>query len=179
MPLVQLTHDHFHIPRENLGRFVLHEAERAGVEHGISYVPSINAPSTYDELLTTYAACIHSGAPFPISPDNCQRTIYTSPQINWAFRFVHDLVHIDNRLSFTPLDEVAVGAIQLEALRAARYGPGSVEHRLLHADTIGQTFCSAVLGRFPYNQRLFVYDCLHYGVDAAVEREAVRDPFEP
>lgn len=171
MPLLQVTHNHLLIPRTNLGCFIRDQADRTKADHGLWYVPSTDAPSSYSVLLTTYRACLDTGTPFPVSPAHCEQTIFTESQLNWAFRFVHDLEHVQRQLSFDVEDELAVGAYHLEALRAAGYRPDSFEHRLLHADTIGQTYCFALLGRFPYNQRRFDYDCVDYGVEAAVELE--------
>jgi hypothetical protein len=87
-------------------------------------------------------------------------------------RFVHDLEHATRQLGFSVEDELILGMHHLEALRVAGYCPDSFEHKLLHADTIGQTYCQALIGRYPYNQRFFAYDCVDLGVDAAVELEA-------
>ena len=172
----QPTHNHLLLPRGNLGRFIADQAEKAKADHGIGYLPSTDAPSTYAGLLHTYRSCVGRGEPFPVSPAHCRRTIFTMPQLNWAFRFVHDLEHVWHQLNFQVNDELVVGMRHLEALRVAGYGPDSFEHQLLHADTIGQTYCMALIGRFPYDQRQFDYDCLDHGVDAAVELEAARQP---
>jgi hypothetical protein len=174
MPLSQLTDHHLWVPRLNLGRFISDQARKVAAEHRMRYVPSAKAPSNYPALLLAYRSRARTGRPFPVRPEHYQQTIFTRPQLNWAFRFVHDLEHVRCHLSFSTLDELQVGAHHLEALRAAGYGPGSLEHKLLHADTVAQTYCFALLGRFPYNQRRFDFDCVKHGVDAAVELEAVR-----
>jgi hypothetical protein len=174
MPHQEASHNHLLVPRGNLGRFVVDQAEKAKVEHRISYVPSSAAPSTYPSLRVAYRTAVGDGTPFPVSPAHCQQTMFTRPQFNWAFRFVHDLEHVARALTFSVEDELVMGMYHLEALRAAGYVPDSPEHKLLHADTIGQTYCFALLGRFPYNQRRFDYDCVDLCVDAAVELEAAR-----
>jgi hypothetical protein len=158
----------------NLGRLIREQARKAAAEHRMRYMPSADAPSNYPALLLVYRTCARTGSPFPVSPEHCQQTIFTRPQINWAFRFVHDLEHVRCHLSFSSRDELQVGAHQLEALRAVGHGPDSLEHKLLHADTVGQTYCLAVLGRFPFNQRRFDFDCVRYGLDTALKLEALR-----
>lgn len=170
----QNTHAYLLVPRGNLGRFILSEAERVKAAHGFGYVPSTEAPSTYAALLKAYEASERSGTPMPVSPAHCRHIIYTRPQLNWAFRFVHDVQHVTRDLTFTTADELEMGMYHLEALRAAGYRPESYEHQLLHADTIGQTYCQALIGRFPYDQRQFAYDCLDFDIEAAVELEAGR-----
>ena len=173
----QNTHAHLLVPRGNLGRFVLEQAERTSRDHGVTYVPSTDAPSAYPDLIIAYRKCVATSKPFPVSPAHCRRTIYTRPQLNWVFRFVHDIQHVTRSLTFTTADELEMGMYHLEALRAAGYRPETYEHQLLHADTIGQTYCQAFIGRFPYDQRQFAYDCLDFGVEAAIELEARRmDP---
>jgi hypothetical protein len=171
---VQFSYHHLRVPRMSLGRFISEQARKAAAEHRMRYVPSADAPSSYPALLLVYRTRARTGSRFPVSPEHSQQTIFTRPQINWAFRFVHDLEHVRCRLSFSPFDELQVGAHHLEALETAGYGPKSVEHKLLHADTIGQARCVTLLGRFPYNQRRFDFDCVKHGLDTALKLEALR-----
>lgn len=177
MPLREdRTQDHLMVARINLGHFMTEQAERARQKHGTDFVASPDAPSSYPDLLATYMECIRTGKPFPVSSAHCERTIYRAPAGNLRFRFVHDLGHVEKGLSFSLEDEIELGAYHLETLRADGYDAKSLEHRLLHADTIGQTYCQALIGRFPYDQLGFALDALNYGVDTAVERESQRLP---
>jgi hypothetical protein len=165
MPQIQVTRRHLLVPRRNLDKWVTLQAALAQVEHGFTYLPSEDAPSTYSTLLAAYRNSAETGR---------DETIFITPETNWAMRFVHDLEHAERQLSFSADDEVALGNVHLEVLQAAGYGPDSLEYKLLLADTIGQARCVALLGRFPYRQRLFAFDTLDLGVEAAVELEAVR-----
>jgi hypothetical protein len=174
MPLIQVTSRHLLVTRKNLERWVIEQARRAQAEHGFSYIASDHAPSTYPALLVAFQTSSETRERYPVSPTNCDNTIFTEPETNWAMRFVHDLEHAKLHLSFSTQDELVLGMHHLEDLRTAGYGPETPEHKLLHADTIGQARCVTLLGRFPYNQRQFDFDCVTRGVDAALELESVR-----
>lgn len=160
------------VARINLSHFMTEQAERARQKHGIDFVASTDAPSDYPALLAAYDTATSAGKRFPVSNAHCERTIYPNPTSNLRFRFVHDMEHVTRGLDFSVDDEIDVACHHLEALRTAGYPADSYEHRLLHADTIGQTYCQVLIGRFPFDQLRFAYDCVDYGVDAAVEREA-------
>lgn len=67
--------------------------------------------------------------------------------------------------------ETDVACFQLEVLRAAGFSHRSLEHRLLHADSLGQNLCLAMIGRYPTNQMRFALWCLSDGVDEAIAYE--------
>jgi hypothetical protein len=135
-------------------------------------MPSGDAPSTYPALLEAYEISHTTGRPYPVSSANCDNTIFTKAETNWAMRFIHDLGHAGHQLSFSIEAELVLALHHLEALQAAGFGANSPEYKLLHADTIGQALCVTRIGRFPLNQRLFAYDCIDLGTNAAVELEA-------
>ena len=79
-------------------------------------------------------------------------------------RFWHDTLHVALDLTFEAGDEMEVACHQLEVLRWVGFDAPSPEYRLLHADTIGQTLCVAMLGRFPANQLAFAVAALEHGL---------------
>lgn len=172
MPLVQVSR-HLLLPRRNVERWVLQQARFSQAEHGFRYVPTEAAPSTFPALIEAYETSNATGTPYPVSSEHCDDTIFTSPETNWAMRFIHDLEHAKRQLTFSTEDELALSGYHLEAIRAAGYEPDSLEYKLLSADTTGQALCVAKIGRFPKNQRLFAYDCIDLGIDAAIELEAI------
>jgi hypothetical protein len=176
MPLIQVTSRHLLAPRRNLEGWVLEQARLVQAEHGFGYVPTETAPSTFPGLMMAYETSASTGVPYPVSSEHCDQTIFSCPETNWAMRYVHDLEHANRQLSFSTEDELALGEAHLEALRTAGFDRDSFEYKLLLADTIGQARCVADLGRFPHNQRLFAYDCIDLGVDAAIELEAISSP---
>jgi hypothetical protein len=67
--------------------------------------------------------------------------------------------------------ELEVAVAHLDVLRAWGFGPETFEHKLLHADTIGQLYFSLVTGTFPPDQLRFAEACLEVGTAEAIERE--------
>lgn len=137
-------------------------------ELGFGYVLQPDAPNTYSELLEAWERSRATGTALPISSENSDTSIYGSVKVNGAFRFVHDVLHITTGLSFTTDDELRVADLQLQSLRGAGFDSTSLEHRILHADLVGQTFAVARNGCFPSDQREFVVACLTRGIEEAV-----------
>jgi hypothetical protein len=161
---------------QNLTAFVHEQAEAASRRVGFGWRATELAPATFDDLQREYKACTYTGLPLRVSSCLCDDTIYVDAAGNHAMRFWHDTSHVERGLAFTPDDEMELGCFHLEVLRAHGFEASSIEHRLLHADTIGQTLCVAMLGRFPRNQVGFARAALDHGVDGAIELEA-RQPF--
>lgn len=62
------------------------------------------APSTVGELFSQPTLVVWSGA-----SDN---TIFKDPIVNYAFRALHDQLHLKTRIGFTPAEEIELGRIQ-------------------------------------------------------------------
>lgn len=62
------------------------------------------APSTEVELFTTPSLVIWSGA--------SEGTIYGDAAVNWAFRALHDTLHLRTRMDFSVDAEIELGRIQ-------------------------------------------------------------------
>ena len=75
--------------------------------------------------------------------------------------------------SFEAEDEMLLGAHHLDVLRESGYGANTLEHRLFHADTVGQTLCLVDIGAFPTNQLRFAIVAARQGIDDAIELEAM------
>lgn len=167
----QAPSDAISVAAGRLGDFIVDQANRARDRLGFGWRPAELAPSTYSELRQEHRASQLTLLPMRVSSLFCEQTIYGSPGTNHAMRFWHDTEHVRLSLKFEADDEMALGVHHLEVLRSAGFGAHSIEHRLLHADTIGQTLCIATLGRFPSNQKRFCDTAVRWGVQAAVERE--------
>lgn len=157
--------------RHNLTIFTYQQAHTRREELGFGWRSSPNAPSGFDELRREFKASQASGLPLRVSSLYCENTMFFAPEANFALRFWHDTNHVRLDADFGHDGEVAVACYQLEALRAAGYPATSLEHRLLHADSFGQTLCVAVIGRYPVNQWRFDLWCLTDGVDEAIAYE--------
>lgn len=158
--------------RQNLATLVHEQAEAASRRLGFGWRATELAPSTYEGLLREHKACRYSGLPLRVSTRFCDATIYVDAAANHAMRFWHDTSHVALGLSFHAEDEMELGCYHLAALRSVGFDADTAEHRLLHADTIGQTLCVATLGRFPRNQLKFAVAALEHGVEEAIEMEA-------
>jgi hypothetical protein len=62
------------------------------------------APSTIPELFSQPTLVIWSGA--------SDHTIFGDPSVNWAFRALHDALHLKTRIGFSPESEIELGRIQ-------------------------------------------------------------------
>lgn len=106
------------------------------------------APSTYSDLLNQPTLTVWSGA--------SHNTIWQDERVNWAFRALHDQLHLDLGIGFTPLEEIAIGKIQ-----AARYESySSYLADLVYIETSGQAEYYLRNGVFVQNQVAFTIEAL-------------------
>ncbi len=70
----------------------------------IEYKVADVAPSNETELFNSSSLVIWSGA--------SDQTIFCDKTVNWAFRAIHDLGHIETCLNFTVEQEIELGRIQ-------------------------------------------------------------------
>jgi hypothetical protein len=141
--------------RTNLRRFVQIAAGASAQIVGFGWRGDPDAPTDYRSLLHAYARSQFTGAPLPVSDEHMERTIYVDDFGNLAFRFWHDITHLRLGHGFDLDGEFEVSRAHLDVLAAAGFPPGTLEHELLHADTLGQTLCGAATGRFPVDQICF------------------------
>lgn len=71
---------------------------------GLRYLVKDLAPQNENELFNSSGLIIWSG-----SSDN---TIYQDKSVNWAFRALHDALHLKTGLGFSPKHEIEMGKIQ-------------------------------------------------------------------
>lgn len=62
------------------------------------------APSTINEVLSQSSLVVWNGA--------SESTIWNDPSVNYAFRALHDALHIESRLGFNIPEEIELGRIQ-------------------------------------------------------------------
>lgn len=148
----------FDFARHNLSEFVRAEAEGIMRQHCVVMKVCHDAPETYPDLVSMWddywRGCIE------VSSLHCDNTIYTTPEVNHLFRFWHDWLHLQYSADFSLSGELEIGAIHCKAV-ADFYGAGSMEHKLMMADTIGQSTFEAVTGAFPKDQRAFAWRFVH------------------
>lgn len=153
--------------RANLSLFVLKRADRISKQVGFGYRDVANAPETYASLMQAWETSKRTRAPFPVWSGGSDKTIYTSIGANYAFRFWHDSLHALLGLDFTLLDEVTIGHMQADAV-AKEFGHGSLEHSLMHFDTVGQSlYADRNSGEFPEDQLAFVVSQIRWNEETA------------
>ncbi len=124
------------------------------------------APNSY-KALKQFSHCLTSGESLPVFNGACDQTIYEKPNDNVTFRAWHDAIHLENNLSFKPLDEIQVGLIHCQQLRAI----GAPVHVInaVYFDVIGQIEYYSKHGHFVVDQKAFVQDCLIHGLVKTID----------
>jgi len=95
------------------------------------------APSTFQDLVNQPGLVIWSG--------ESENTIFGDAKVNYAFRALHDALHLKTRIGFTPLEEIRIGRIQ-----ANQYTGLFAD--LVYIETAGQAEHYLKTGRFVTNQ---------------------------
>ena len=165
--------------RGNLSRWVVELAQETAEELGVRWRGARIAPQTLDGVVAEFRAAMLTDLPVRVSNRFCEQTIYLTRADNVAFRFVHDSRHYFLRAGFETEPELLVASCHLARLRRAGYPPGSIEHRLLEADTIGQALFVARTGRFVSNQLRFGLRCLSRSLAEAITEEAAAEELGP
>lgn len=145
--------------REALTLWTIRKAARVAKDIGFSYEPSEQAPQTFEEVKAEYSKAQRSNGPFRVWNGACENTIYTCAEGNYAFRFVHDLLHAVFGYQFTLEDELKVAQWHQKWV-AQEFGADSIEFRLITIDTAGQSLFEAQTGAFPEDQLAFALERL-------------------
>lgn len=107
----------------------------------LSYTVKDIAPDTEKSLFNSTGLVIWSGA-----SDN---TIYQDKRVNWAFRALHDQLHLETRLDFSVDAEMELGRIQ-----ASKYNSRLVQE-LVFCEVAGQALHFKQTGTFVVDQVKF------------------------
>lgn len=162
--------------RRRLTGWVFAAATAKARDCGFGWTPRPDAPSTYPDLCAAHSRSAESGASLPVSSENSTSVILTSSDANFAWRFVHDIAHVERGLSFSLPDEYELALWHLSELERDGFSTDSLEYAFLKADTLGQVIINAVARRFPADQELFDLECQLYGFEQGILREIRREP---
>lgn len=168
---VQLT-----LARVAIAKFVRRQANETAAAVGFDWLPTPDAPSTYQQLRGAYAASLATGRPLPVSNLHTDTSVFLNPEDNIAFRFWHDVHHVRLGLSFSLSDELELASWHLGQAEQAGFAPGSLAYRLLEADHVGQVLLQGLAGRFPFDQETFVLTCVEAGLSTGLLAELRRVP---
>lgn len=150
---------------QNLTRFAFAEAARVAKNIGISYEASDSAPETGKAIAAEFEAARREVRAFPVYAGGCERTIYSIPEANHAFRFWHDFYHWIMGAGVGLADELRIAEKHAERARAA-FGLGSLEALIQYVDVSEQARFYSVTGEFVADQKAFVFACVTLDIGA-------------
>lgn len=153
-PNVQRTNT-LTVARERLSSLVKRMANDCTRRSGINYEEcDIRSKETWEETKAMFQSAQTLNQPVYVRKSDSETSIYTSAAVNWAFRFWHDYLHYQHDLTFSFIDEVLVGQFQIDAT-VLEFGEGSLEAKLMTADTLGQVLYYKMHEEFVDNQLTF------------------------
>lgn len=162
--------------RRQLSAFINEQADELAGRLGFGWRPVVDAPSTYQQLRGALDHSLNILEPLPVSSENSASVIYDDPEVNFAFRFWHDVSHVQHGLSFALEDELELALWHLKVLEQSGTARESIAYRLLEADLLGQLLLLGLVGRFPFDQEQFVLTCALLGLDRGLLAEIRRTP---
>lgn len=162
------------IAQENLNTHVMLEASHVASRVGFDWHPTADAPNTYASLKAAYEVAMRSKSPLPVSNENSSRVIFANPAGNYAYRFMHDMGHVEMGLSFSSTDEFELARRLMCRIERVGYGPDTLEWKLYRADAIGQVMHYALTKRYVSDQLQFALDCVSHGLACGIFLEIER-----
>ncbi|KAF1049315.1 hypothetical protein [Xylophilus sp.] len=157
---MQITENMLSGARKALSRWTLDRAHRLAKDVGFSYEPvSEGYPETYEAVAEEFRQCNAARRGFRVWAGASDKTIYTSAEANWAFRYIHDVYHAAFRHDFTTAGEFATAVRHVDEVSKA-FGADSLEARLIWIDTVGQVQHFAETGGFIDDQLQYARDRL-------------------
>lgn len=174
LPRLSFTEAELLQARIELTEFVHFMADQTVTRLGFGWVPRPDAANTWRDLKAAWQHSLATGDPLPVFDGGSDSVIFTSAEANWAYRFWHDVTHLERGRDFTSPHELDMAVFHL--WEAERHGleRGSLPWRLLHADAVGQVLHWAVRREFLIDQRAFIVNYLQFGIEDAVLAEMAR-----
>lgn len=160
--------------RTILTEFVWERAAATRVRTGVAWRFTPEAPNTYPALRRAWSESLTTGVPLPISDADCESVIFTEPEANAAYRYWHDVTHLERERNFSNPHELDMAHFHLWDAEQHGLTRGSLPWRLLRADAIGNVLHWSVYREYVLNQEVFILNAVQYGLDAALVAEAAR-----
>lgn len=110
----------------------------------LNYIVKDIAPNSESSLFNSTSLVVWNGA------SDC--TIFQDASVNWAFRALHDALHLKTRLNFNPIQEIELGRIQ-----ASKYT--GILADLVYIEVAGQA-------EYYLKHSIFVKDQVQFTLDA-------------
>ena len=140
----------FDLARYKLGVLVTSQAKQAGQLMRKGYYASENAPNNLATMRLAWA----EGSSYPVYSGASDKTVYSTPEQNLAFRFWHDVLHLVYDLDVSFEEELQIAKIHQKSARQY-YGPDAA--LLMRIDTRGQSEYYKEHGAFPEDQLAFAW----------------------
>jgi hypothetical protein len=152
--------DSYEYARKRYSDYITFAAGKRRIKYGFGWAAGEVAPDTYAKLIAEFQGCMNTLKPFRVWSGASDCTIFTSPQINHAFRFVHDTDHVILQADLSHDGEVKVIIpFIMEVFHAA----GFVAAVLCACDLLGQLWYGTNNhGAFVDNQEAFVKQLYSY-----------------
>ncbi|NYE95163.1 hypothetical protein FHU41_001384 [Psychromicrobium silvestre] len=109
-----------------------------------------------------------------MSNENSGSVVFDSPEINLAYRYLHDVAHVEQGLNFSPPDEFELARWQMRRFERAGFNRNDLEWHLFQADAVGQVLYYSVTKQFVSDQLQFALDCVRHGLDRGLYLEMER-----
>lgn len=123
---------------------------------------SDNAPSTYRGLRVVYGNTAAMSKPMPVYGGECHNTIWSSPEVNLAFRAWHDEIHVLLDYDFSMRDEMLVARQHI--IEVGRWSRNDRFDNVLWCEIAGQRLFYEMYRQYVPNQNAFVCSLLKHGV---------------
>lgn len=174
LPRLDFTEGELLQARIELTEFVTLMAHQTARRLGFGWEARPDAPNTWQGLKAAWKHSLATGEPLPVFDGGSDSVILTTPEANWAYRFWHDVTHLERGRNFTSPHELDMAVFHL--FEAERHGleRGSLPWRLLHADAVGNVLHWAVMKDFVLHQYSFILNYLQFGVEDALLAEMAR-----
>lgn len=157
-----------------LSDYVMEDANRTEQRLLFGWTPAHDAPTRYRDLCEAYWLSRKEGRPLPVSDENTSSVVFGSPKVNMAYRYLHDVGHVEQGLSFSGADEYELARWLMRRFERAGFSRDDLAWHLLQADAIGQVVYYALTKRYVLDQLQFALDCVRYGLPTGLHLEMER-----
>lgn len=115
--------------------YVVKEADHLFRLYGFSYEATDDAPDNYAAVVEEFRDCCETSRPFRVWSGGSETSVFQSPGINHAFRFIHDVRHVTGGHPFTHEGEAELIRAYVDHVFTRK---GYLCALLAAADTLGQ-----------------------------------------
>lgn len=153
-PAVQRTED-IDIAIERLGKFIERKANEWSRVLSVSYEESDeHVFDSFEEAVKNVEGALAMKHPVYVLKAEADHSVYGKPHVVWALRFWHEVLHYVLNADFSEAGEFKVSLAHIRDAEE-EFGKGSLEAKLMHAETLGQVSYYWVHGEFVKDQKAF------------------------